>query len=133
MGTASLRPGNITPTPYPPLPAFPMPGTLTRVHRMLFVRFLWNYAILRLVFGGFAAALSPSGGNAVLGLTPVGAIALVAFCGAVGILDCRWRRELPLLANLGTGIPEIFRLAVIAGTVVEIVVTVVTVVRAALA
>ncbi len=100
---------------------------------MLFVRFLWNYAILRLVFGGFAAVLSPLGGTAILGLTPVGAIALVAFSGAVGILDCRWRRELPLLANLGTGIPEIFRFAVVAGTVVEIVVTAVTVVRAALA
>ena len=102
-----------------------MHDTLTRVHRMLFVRFLWNYSILRLVFGAFAAVLSTSGGNAILGLTSVGGIALVAFSGAVGILDCRWRRELPLLANLGTGIPEIFLFAVVAGTVAEIVVTVV--------
>jgi hypothetical protein len=102
-----------------------MLGTLTRVHRMLFVRFLWNYAILRLVFGGFAAALSRSGGNAILGLTPVGVIALIALSGTVGILDCRWRRELPLLANLGTGIPQIFLVAIAAGTAVEIAVTIV--------
>lgn len=91
---------------------------------MLFVRFLWNYSILRLVFGAFAAVLSPSGGDATLGLTPVGGIALIAFSGAVGILDCRWRRELPLLANLGTGIPEILLFAVVAGTAIEFVVKV---------
>ena len=99
-------------------------GTLTRVHRMLFVRFLWNYSILRLVFGAFGGIVSPSDGGTILGLTPIGAIALIAFSGAVGILDCRWRRELPLLANLGTGIPEIFLFAVVAGTVVELLVTV---------
>ena len=102
-----------------------MHDTLTRVHRMLFVRFLWNYSILRIVFGGFAGILSPSDSGAILGLSPVAAIALIAFSGAAGILDCRWRRELPLLANLGTGIPEIFLFAVVAGTVAEIVVTVV--------
>ena len=100
-------------------------GTLTRVHRMLFVRFLWNYSILRIVFGIFAAALSPSEGDTILGLASVGAIALIAFNGAAGILDCRWRRELPFLANLGTGTAEIFLFGVVAGTVVEMVVTVV--------
>ena len=92
---------------------------------MLFVRFLWNYSILRLVFGSFAWVLAPSGGGTILGLTPVGSIALIAFNGVVGILDCRWRRELPFLANLGTGTPEIFLFGIVAGTAVEIVVTVV--------
>ena len=98
-----------------------MHGTLTRVHRMLFVRFLWNYSILRIVFGWFAGM----GGDTILGLTPVGAIALIALSGGAGILDCRWRRELPFLANLGTGTPEIFLLGIVAGTAVEIAVTVV--------
>ena len=102
-----------------------MHDTLTRVHRMLFVRFLWNYSILRIVFGGFAWIVSPSDGGTILGLTPVGAIALIALSGATGILDCRWRRELPLLANLGTSMAEIFLFGVVAGTIVEIAVTVV--------
>lgn len=102
-----------------------MHDTLTRVHRMLFVRFLWNYSILRTVFGWFAGIISPSENGTILGLTPLAAIALIAFSGATGILDCRWRRELPFLANLGTGTAEIFLFGVVAGTVIEIVLTVV--------
>ncbi len=62
-----------------------MHGTLTRVHRMLFVRFLWNYAILRLVFGGFAAALSTSGAN---GCIPVGESRVHR-----GVGRTHWRRQ----------------------------------------